>query len=73
MDIYNEPGYAIARLRIEESDNNYNYIVWCTETKECAVIDPIDPITILISLHRNFAKDSFKSQEKRENVRSNVS
>lgn len=53
MDIYNESGYAIARLRIEESDNNYNYIVWCTETKECAVIDPIDPITIL-----NFIRDN---------------
>ncbi|MCZ6790348.1 MAG: MBL fold metallo-hydrolase, partial [Candidatus Dadabacteria bacterium] len=53
MDIYNESGYAIARLRIEESDNNYNYIVWCTETKECAVIDPIDPIIIL-----NFIRDN---------------
>jgi len=53
MDIYNESGYGIARLRIEESDNNYNYIVWCTETGECAVIDPIDPITIL-----NFVRDN---------------
>lgn len=53
MDIYNESGYGIARLRIEESDNNYNYIVWCTETRECAIIDPIDPITVL-----NFVRDN---------------
>lgn len=53
MDIYNGPGYGIARIRIEDSDSNYNYIVWCTETKECAVIDPIDPITIL-----NFIRDN---------------
>jgi len=53
MDIYNESGYGIARIRIEESDNNYNYIVWCTETRECAVIDPIDPIAIL-----NFVRDN---------------
>ncbi len=53
MDIYTESGYGIARLRIKDSDNNYNYIIWCTETKECAVIDPIDPISIL-----NFIRDN---------------
>lgn len=53
MDIYTGKGYGIARIRIEESDSNYNYIVWCTETNECAVIDPIDPIIIL-----NFIRDN---------------
>ncbi|MEX0998600.1 MAG: hydroxyacylglutathione hydrolase C-terminal domain-containing protein [Thermodesulfobacteriota bacterium] len=53
MDIYNGPGYGIARILIEDSDSNYNYILWCTNTKECAVIDPIDPITIL-----NFIRDN---------------
>lgn len=53
MDIYTGPGYGIARIRVEDSDSNYNYIVWCTETNECAVIDPIDPITIL-----NFIRDN---------------
>jgi hydroxyacylglutathione hydrolase len=53
MDIYNGPGYGIARILIEDSDSNYNYVVWCTDTKECAVIDPIDPITIL-----NFVRDN---------------
>jgi len=53
MDIYNGPGYGIARFRIEDSDSNYNYLVWCTETKECAVIDPIEPITIL-----NYIRDN---------------
>jgi glyoxylase-like metal-dependent hydrolase (beta-lactamase superfamily II) len=52
MDIYTGKGYGIARIRIEDSDSNYNYIVWCTETNQCAVIDPIDPITIL-----NFIRD----------------
>ncbi len=53
MDIYTGKGYGIARIRIEDSDSNYNYIVWCTATNECAVIDPIDPITIL-----NFIRDN---------------
>lgn len=53
MDIYNEDGFSIARMRIEDSDNNYNYIVWCNKTNECAVIDPIDPIRIL-----NFIRDN---------------
>jgi len=42
MDIFKESGFAIARIRIKDSDNNYNYVVWCDETKECAVIDPLD-------------------------------
>ena len=53
MDIYYEDGFGIARIRIEDSDSNYNYIVWCTETKECAVIDPIDPIIILDFIRDN--------------------
>ncbi len=47
MDIYIEDGYTIARIRIPDSDSNYNYIVWCNKTNECAVIDPIDPISLL--------------------------
>lgn len=52
MDIFTEHGLGIARIRIEESDSNYNYVVWCEETGECAVIDPLDPIGIL-----NFIRD----------------
>ncbi len=52
MDIFTGERYGIARIPIEESDNNYNYVIWCSETKECAVIDPIEPITIL-----NFIRD----------------
>ena len=37
-----EKGYGIARVRIEESDKNYNYVLWCEETSECAVIDPLE-------------------------------
>ncbi len=47
MDVYSGNGYGIARLRAPESDSNYNYVVWCPETSECAVIDPFDPVTIL--------------------------
>jgi hydroxyacylglutathione hydrolase len=47
MELLKEGGYGIARLRIKGSDNNYNYIVWCAETLECAVIDPLDARTAL--------------------------
>ncbi|HSE84206.1 MAG TPA: hydroxyacylglutathione hydrolase [Thermodesulfobacteriota bacterium] len=42
MDTFIESGYGIARIPIKKSDNNYNYVVWCTETLECAVIDPLN-------------------------------
>ncbi len=53
MNIYIEDGFSIARIKIEDSDSNYNYIIWCNKTKECAVIDPIDPIILL-----NFIRDN---------------
>lgn len=53
MDIYKESGLGIARIKIPESDSNYNYILWCGDTNECVVIDPIDPIVLL-----NFIRDN---------------
>lgn len=53
MDTFNGPGYGIARIRTEDSDSNYNYIIWCDDTSECAVIDPYDPIEVL-----NFIRDN---------------
>jgi hydroxyacylglutathione hydrolase len=47
MDVFEESGFGIARIRIKESDSNYNYIIWCRETLESAVIDPLDANTIL--------------------------
>lgn len=47
MDVFEETGFGIARIRITESDSNYNYIIWCSETRESAVIDPLDPNAIL--------------------------
>ncbi len=47
MDIYQESGYGILRFRVKDSDSNYNYIVWCSETLESAVIDPLDSKTLL--------------------------
>ena len=53
MDIFDSSGLGIVRIKISESDSNYNYIVWCNKTNECAVIDPIDPIVLL-----NFIRDN---------------
>lgn len=53
MDTFSGAGYGIARIKAPESDNNYSYIIWCTETSECAVIDPFDPVPIL-----NFIRDN---------------
>lgn len=47
MELFNESGYGIARMRIKGNDNNYNYIVWCAETLECTVIDPLDAGTVI--------------------------
>lgn len=47
MDTFKGPGYGIARLKAEHSDNNYSYVVWCEETSECVVIDPNDPGIVL--------------------------
>lgn len=52
MDLFIGNGYGVARMRIKGSDNNYNYIVWCAETLECGVIDPLDARTLL-----NFIKE----------------
>jgi len=52
MDIFQKSGLGIARIKIQESDSNYNYIAWCEDSRECAVIDPIDPIALL-----NFIRD----------------
>lgn len=53
MDTFTGPGYGIARIRAEDSDNNYSYVIWCSETSECVVIDPNGPIEIL-----NFIRDN---------------
>ena len=47
MDIFGNKEYKIARLFIENSDRNFNYIIWCCETGQCAVIDPLDAIEVL--------------------------
>ena len=37
MDIFKENGLGIARIKIKDSDSNYNYILWCEETREVPV------------------------------------
>jgi hydroxyacylglutathione hydrolase len=53
MDTFSGAGYGIARIRAPESDSNYNYVVWCRETSECAVVDPFDPLPILNFVREN--------------------
>lgn len=53
MYIFENDGYGIARFRIENSDNNFNYIIICRETNKCAVIDPLDSTVLL-----NFIRDN---------------
>lgn len=47
MEIYKNKDFSIARLFIENSDRNFNYIIWCNKILECAVIDPCDAAYIL--------------------------
>jgi hydroxyacylglutathione hydrolase len=56
MDVFEESGIGIARIRIKESDSNYNYIIWCSETLESAVIDPLNAYTILDFVRRRGLK-----------------
>lgn len=53
MYIFDNENHFIARFEIEDSDNNFNFIICCKETRECAVIDPIDSITLL-----NYIRDN---------------
>jgi len=53
MYIFDNDEHYIVRFKIEESDSNFNYIICCKETRECAVIDPIDPIKLLNYIRSN--------------------
>ena len=39
MNLLTEGGFSIHGFKVNESDNNYNYLVACEETGECVVID----------------------------------
>ncbi|MEZ4546497.1 MAG: MBL fold metallo-hydrolase [Thermodesulfobacteriota bacterium] len=47
VETFNGEGYGIGRIKSENSDNNYSYVVWCTKTSDCIVIDPNDPVPVL--------------------------
>lgn len=47
MDLYENHNFKIARLFMENSDRNFNYIIWCTDSRECAIIDPLDAREVL--------------------------
>lgn len=53
MYIFEFEGYNIARFKIEDSDSNFNYIIYDTNTRECAVIDPVDPNILLDFIRKN--------------------
>ncbi|MEM4658742.1 MAG: MBL fold metallo-hydrolase, partial [Candidatus Methanosuratincola sp.] len=50
MEIINKEGFAIIRFIAARGDANFQYIVWCKETREAAVIDPLDVRGILSCL-----------------------
>lgn len=54
MYIFENDGYNIVRFSIEESDNNFNYILYCKDTGQCAVIDPLDPYVLLDFIRKNY-------------------
>ena len=47
MDIFDYGTYSIGRIRIEGSDSNYNYIIWCNTTLHGAFVDPLDGSLLL--------------------------
>lgn len=47
MDIFEEGNFKIYRVFIENSGRNFNYVIACKDTNECAVIDPLDAREIL--------------------------
>ena len=47
VETFSGEGYGIGRIKSEHSDNNYSYVVWCTKTSDCIVIDPNDPVSVL--------------------------
>lgn len=47
MEIYKNNRFSIARLFIDNSERNFNYIIWCNKKLECAVIDPCDAAYVL--------------------------
>ncbi|GBD38031.1 Hydroxyacylglutathione hydrolase GloB [bacterium HR37] len=47
MDIIDYGTYSIGRIRIEGSDSNYNYIIWCNTTLHGAFVDPLNGSLLL--------------------------
>ncbi|MEM4410018.1 MAG: hydroxyacylglutathione hydrolase family protein, partial [Candidatus Caldarchaeum sp.] len=53
MEIIEKEGFAILRFIAAQGDNNFQYIIWCKETREAAVIDPLDVRGILSCLEKH--------------------
>lgn len=58
MEIVENAKFGIARYLIDDDGQNYNFIVWCQETSECAVIDPSLPVAAL----KFIAEKGFKTR-----------
>lgn len=56
MYIFSTDKYHVARFEIPDSGNNYNYIIHCSSTGECAVIDPLDSGILLNYIRNNDLK-----------------
>jgi hydroxyacylglutathione hydrolase len=53
MELYKNNKYSIVRLLIKNSDRNFNFIIWCNETGECAIVDPCDASYVLSVVRDN--------------------
>ncbi len=42
VEVREQGWYTIARFIASESDSNYQYILWCNDTRQCIVVDPLD-------------------------------
>ncbi len=59
MYISENDNFNIYRFKVKSSDSNFNYIVRCNQTGECAVIDPIDPVVLLEFIRKNDMRVSY--------------
>ncbi len=53
MKIFDCGQFSIARFAVPQSDANYSYVVSCSETGKCVIIDPLRPGEILEYIEEN--------------------
>lgn len=59
MYILKDNNFSIYRFEVENSGNNFNYIVGCDKTGECVVVDPLDSVELLDFIRKNDMRVSY--------------